>query len=97
MKDGPPVVQIIADIEGSRKAERISDKRLAIEDWMLESELKISRTLYPSDVSKAVARTMAGASLSLTRDDGEMNAIVAPGSNALGIRAEDIAVIAVIA
>lgn len=70
--------------------------RLAIEDWMSESGLNMSRTLYPLDVSKLiVTRTMAGASSSLTRDDGDMNAIVAPGCNALDIMADGISAVAV--
>lgn len=76
------MVQITAEIEGSRNAERISACRFAIEDWMPVSGVKTRRTLYPRPDSTAVARDITAGSFSLSRDEGEMNAMVAPGFNA---------------
>lgn len=44
MKEGPPMVQTTADIEGSVRAVRSSERRLVMEDWMPVSGVKSSRT-----------------------------------------------------
>lgn len=38
------MVQIIADMDGSEKAVRISERRLDIEDWIPVSGVKSART-----------------------------------------------------
>jgi hypothetical protein len=89
----PPMVQMMAEMEGSEKAVRISESRLLMEDCVPLSTLNSSRTTYPRSERTFVARVITKECTWFRRAEGDINAIVAPGLRAGGTMVEGIELI----